>query len=240
MAHPTYFSLKTPLPAPLPQVTPGEPFSKPWGCCEGAGGPPQPRPQLCGDFVRCVTAAPLPSAASVNSVCLFCLFFFSQLHLSSPPRGCSEQEAQLRTASKFRPILRCGLHLTSSLAFFPPDHPGSLLFTRKQTSCLAARGPEPPETLSRPPGLRTAHPSRKRSLTAAAFLRKLTAERPSGAGTLIVAAFPPAADDFAHTTAGERCHPGDVSPPWAPNAARVPPRHAGGTGWVRGLGAGGV
>lgn len=96
---------------------------------------------------------------------------------------------------------------------FPPDHPGSLLFTRKQPSCLAARGPEPPETLSRPPGLRTAHPSRKRSLTAAAFLRKLAAERPSGSGTLIVAAFPPAAADFAHTTAGERCHPGDVSPP---------------------------
>lgn len=225
---------------PLPQVTPGEPFSKPWGCCKGAGGPPSPVPSFAVTSCAVSLLHLCPQQQALTRFVCFAFFFFSQLHLSSPPRGCSEQEAQLRTASKFRPILRCGLHLTSSLAFFPPDHPGSLLFTRKQTSCLAARGPEPPETLSRPPGLRTAHPSRKRSLTAAAFLRKLAAERPSGAGTLIVAAFPPAAADFAHTTAGERCHPGDVSPPWAPNAARVPPRHAGGTGWVRGLGAGGV
>lgn len=206
----------------------------------GLGGPPSPVPSFAVTSCAVSLLHLCPQQQALTRFVCFAFFFFSQLHLSSPPRGCSEQEAQLRTASKFRPILRCGLHLTSSLAFFPPDHPGSLLFTRKQTSCLAARGPEPPETLSRPPGLRTAHPSRKRSLTAAAFLRKLAAERPSGAGTLIVAAFPPAADDFAHTTAGERCHPGDVSPPWAPSAAWVPPRPAGGTGWVRGLGAGGV
>ena len=94
---------------------------------------------------------------------------------------------------------------------FSPDHPGSCSYTKAN---LPATLPATARSLSpsggrRPPsaplkrsgscrgcGLSSAHPSRKHSLTAAVFLRKLAKHVGHGAGVLIVTLFPPVADDF--------------------------------------------